>query len=146
MKLGGENSSGGTIENVVDGDCCPNIGTRQNDDAVAFPAGHAAVFLRNYDTYGWEPDPRLSDDDNYMDLVMLLTRNSKLRQGSMACLLVSGETSSKTPMDRIICASTNQSFYKENDSDIHAEISALGYAASTEGVSTKHASSYVSFN
>jgi deoxycytidylate deaminase len=38
--------------------------------------------------YGWKPDPSLSADDNLMDLTLLVTRTSKLKQGSMACLLV----------------------------------------------------------
>ena len=41
-----------------------------------------------YQTYQWRPDPQLSVDDNYMDLTLLVTRSSQLKQGSMACLLV----------------------------------------------------------
>ena len=121
----------------------------------------AMSLLKEYNTYGWKPDPNLSDDDNYMDLVMVLTRNSKLRQGSMACLLVAvaaaadadnkkgdededAATEESEFIGRIISASTNRPFYNKKDSDIHAEISALGLAASTKGVSTRNASAYVS--
>jgi hypothetical protein len=31
---------------------------------------HACEHLDDYELYGWKPDPNLSDDDNYMDIVV----------------------------------------------------------------------------
>lgn len=84
-----------------------------------------------YELYGWNPNPSLSKDENFMDLVMLVTRTSQTTQGSMACILVqpsSTPSSSKSSFhdDKIISVATNGPFYSPNDSDIHAEIAALG--------------------
>mmetsp|Transcript_4444 Transcript_4444/g.8547 ORF Transcript_4444/g.8547 Transcript_4444/m.8547 type:complete len:248 (+) Transcript_4444:50-793(+) len=83
-------------------------------------------------TYKWRPDPSLSLDENYMDIVMLLTRSVNFRQGSMGCIIVKStviaesRTSDNDFFDTIIAASTNQSLFHENDSDVHAEIATLG--------------------
>lgn len=114
----------------------------------------------SYETYGWEPCDTITDHENFMDLVLLITRSSKLKQGSMACILVrppaeileteqqscddndddGNENASRKRTklltnnnltDRIITIATNQSFYKENESDIHAEIVAISQVASS---------------
>jgi deoxycytidylate deaminase len=108
--------------------------------------------IDSYHTYGWKPDSSLSEDVNFMDLVLLVTRSSKLRQGSMACILVRSAQCSPNEIDspknlqyfktRIISVATNQSLYNENDSDIHAEITALGWAA-RHGIQTDACTAYI---
>mmetsp|Transcript_18544 Transcript_18544/g.45936 ORF Transcript_18544/g.45936 Transcript_18544/m.45936 type:complete len:156 (+) Transcript_18544:177-644(+) len=66
---------------------------------------------------------------------MLVTRNSTLRQGSMACILTDSN-------DDMISVANNRSLYTENDSDVHAEISALGQAC-MQGRTTKDATAYI---
>lgn len=80
----------------------------------------------------------LSEDENFMDLTLLITRSSQLKDGSMACILVrpvAEDVKVNTAplaismLDRIISVSTNKSLYRESQSDIHAEIAAIGQAA-----------------
>ena len=85
--------------------------------------------LRDFETYGWTPDDSLSDDENMMDLVLLLTRSSKLKQGSMACLLLRPPSDNYSLLDRIQSVANNQELFQAQSSDIHAEIAALGDAA-----------------
>jgi deoxycytidylate deaminase len=47
--------------------------------------------LYKYNVYGWQPDTNLSSDENYMDMVLLVTRSSQLKQGGMACVIVKGQ-------------------------------------------------------
>ena len=112
--------------------------------------------LKDYNLHAWEPDPCRSDDENYMDIVMFITRSSHLRQGSMGCIIVnpnlnlhanknintitsedtntSANTNTNTDVhayaytfyNAIMAASTNQPLFQPNDSDIHAEIATLG--------------------
>jgi len=103
-----------------------------------------------YELYGWAPSEKLSKDENYMDLVMLLTRNSTCRQGHMGCVIVGNHTDKDENMfqvtnqdekknsadftnssfyDNIIGAGTNLELYRKFDSDIHAEQVALGDAS-----------------
>ena len=109
--------------------------------------------LKDYNLHAWEPDPCRSDDENYMDIVMFITRSSHLRQGSMGCIIVnpnlnlhantnintntitSANTNTNTDhvhayadtfYNAIMAASTNQPLFQPNDSDIHAEIATLG--------------------
>lgn len=91
--------------------------------------------LAGFDVFNWKADPSISFDENVMDLVLLLTRNSGCSQGHMACILVDtpselgqGEDLTKTIDESIISAEINRSLYKPKSSDIHAEISALGRA------------------
>jgi deoxycytidylate deaminase len=101
--------------------------------------------LDSFQTYGWSPDDSLSEDENFMDLVLLVTRSSQLKQGSMACILVRAkpEIDSDDPaMDRIISVANNQELYKCNSSDVHAEISAIGDAARS-GRSTDQCTAYI---
>lgn len=105
--------------------------------------------LNAFSTYNWRPDVSISDDENFMDLTLLVTRSSKLKHGSMACILVRNtlkEESAECNLDyftsRILSVATNQSFYKENESDIHAEIAAIGQAAS-RGCVTQDCTAYI---
>ena len=103
-----------------------------------------------YELYGWAPSEKLSKDENYMDLVMLLTRNSTCRQGHMGCVIVgnhadkdenmfqatnqdekkiSADFTNSSFYDNIIGAGTNLELYRKFDSDIHAEQVALGDAS-----------------
>mmetsp|Transcript_12037 Transcript_12037/g.18554 ORF Transcript_12037/g.18554 Transcript_12037/m.18554 type:complete len:200 (-) Transcript_12037:769-1368(-) len=96
-----------------------------------------------FELHGWKPDPNLSDDENYIDLVLLLTRNSTCRQGHMACIIVRPQRENDSGiLDRVIAAANNSSVYKERDSDNHAEINALGEAAK-HGRSTLGASAVI---
>jgi tRNA(Arg) A34 adenosine deaminase TadA len=120
--------------------------------------------LDHFETYGWNPNVDLSEDDNFMDLVLLITRSSNLKQGSMACILVEpqqgqndndpeqsnriSEEQLETPQqntltDRIIGVATNRSLYKPGESDIHAEIAAIGQAARLPWTSTEGCTAYI---
>jgi deoxycytidylate deaminase len=107
--------------------------------------------LSSFQTYGWRSDPSLTDDVNFMDLVLLVTRSSQLLQGGMACILVRPKTTTTTEdllqvtnniEDGIVSVATNQSFYKENESDIHAEIVAIS-ASARAGRSTDQCIAYI---
>lgn len=106
--------------------------------------------LEDYELHGWKPDTSISRDDNVMDLVMLVTRTSKCRQGSMACILVkpspstagAGEDCLEAIQRSIVCVSTNLSLFKVKNSDVHAEIGALG-SACRKGVKTEGCSAYI---
>lgn len=100
--------------------------------------------LEKFLTYGWAPDETLTDDENWMDLTMLITRSSNLRSGSMACLIVQ-PPSSETPdflLDRLVSVGNNESFFSDTTSDIHAEIAALGSAARV-GNATNHCTAFI---
>mmetsp|Transcript_6273 Transcript_6273/g.7949 ORF Transcript_6273/g.7949 Transcript_6273/m.7949 type:complete len:319 (+) Transcript_6273:52-1008(+) len=137
--------------------------------------------LKKFNLYNWKPNLSLSDDVNYMDIVLLITRNSLLRQGSMGCVIINphlsiasapSSSSSGTPKNsqeekdientkeeeqkimklfrrlenNIIAASTNESFYNENDSDIHAEIVALGECNQSLNTSTTNCTAYITMS
>jgi tRNA(Arg) A34 adenosine deaminase TadA len=110
--------------------------------------------LNPYSLYGWCPDITLTDDENYMDLVLLLTRNSadnQTTQRHCASLLVDPTllADGSSPLNEIksvtrnqiqlhefqqrffgsiIGAATNQPLFSPEDSDIHAEIACLSQA------------------
>ena len=44
--------------------------------------------LDPFQLYGWTPKATLSQDENIMEMLLLLTRNSICRQGHMACAIV----------------------------------------------------------
>jgi deoxycytidylate deaminase len=105
--------------------------------------------------YGWTPDEELSEDENVMDLVLLVTRTSRLRQGGMACVLVrppedpiscdgGGARHNNTSLlrGRIAVVATNGSLYEADSSDIHAEIAAVATAAG-HGIPTRNATAYI---
>ena len=105
--------------------------------------------LELYNTYHWKPNPTISVDENYMDLTLLITRSSKLKNGSMACILTRHidnvepiEHEISHYLDGLISVSTNMALYKENESDIHAEIAAIGLAAK-EGCATHNCTAYI---
>ncbi len=94
----------------------------------------------HFNLFSWSPCHNLSDDENYMDIVFLITRSSNNgQQGHMGSLIVrpsryfANETESdykERIFSNILGAATNQPLFgtKEVTSDIHAEISALGQA------------------
>jgi tRNA(Arg) A34 adenosine deaminase TadA len=105
--------------------------------------------LEPFNTFNWKPDSTLSEDENFFDLTLLVTRSSTRKQGSMACILVReaadttpDKSSLTTMLDRIVSVSINQPLYKPNESDIHAEIAAIGQAAQS-GRSTLHCTAYI---
>jgi tRNA(Arg) A34 adenosine deaminase TadA len=112
--------------------------------------------LKRYNLFSWNPDPCRSLDENYMDVVMFLTRSAQYRQGSMGCIIVKPRTPSHNLRDEdgqrsfnraefynaIIAASTNQSLFNPMDSDIHAEIATLGECLQ-RGNSTKGCTVYI---
>lgn len=98
--------------------------------------------LKDHETYGWEPNPDLSADENLMDLCMIVTRSSKLKQGSMACILVREDTKVESLADSILAISNNRPLFSKKDSDIHAEIAALGDAC-RRGTPTENATAYI---
>ena len=167
----------GTASDVVDNDKAKNL------IVVPSPASSALVSLSTsplsrFEMHQYQPSANLSDDENYMDIVMIITRSSQLRQGSMGCILVRPRTDaitttieqherqimvpddeplpmaedhtetkhhskhneddvengnnelSSTLLNRIIAATTNTSLFTPKDSDVHAEINAIGQVAS----------------
>jgi len=84
-----------------------------------------------YEIYGWNPSQSLSPDENCMDLVLLITRSARFRQGSMACILIQPQI--QDFFASILVAATNASFYKQSNSDLHAEIAALTELARNGG-------------
>ena len=101
--------------------------------------------LEPYETYGWRLDSTLSDDDNMMDLLLLVTRSSKLKQGSMACILVRPKQEAEeeeTLLSRIQSVANNRDLYTRNHSGIHAEVAAIGDAA-RNGRPTEHCTAYI---
>ena len=102
--------------------------------------------LKGFELHGWQPDRRLSTDENFMDLCMIVTRSSKLKQGSMACILTNDSeedlTTKKDACDVIISVANNRPLFSECDSDVHAEIAALGEAC-RHGRKTLGATAYI---
>ena len=109
----------------------------------------ACPSLAPFDLYGWRPDPALTDDENLMDIVLLLTRSSTSRtSGRVACVLVDPAMTPR-PIENenmrcesveelelrlfgcIVGAAINQPLFSPVDSDIHAEISCLGQACNS---------------
>lgn len=107
--------------------------------------------LSRFELHGYRPSAALSDDVNYMDIVMIITRSSTLNQGSMGCLLVNPTCTNNSHIQqsdlllasRIIAAATNTSLFKPDDSDVHAEINAIGHVAKHTHLSTLGATAYI---
>ena len=129
---------------------------------------------RRYQMHGYRPRqetdaPAITDDEQYLTLCLLVTRNSVCTQGHMGCLLVRGasledraeqqdkscnegrtlESERDDPNQyeenihrRIIGAATNRPLYSKRDSDVHAEIGAIGDAA-RRGHSTEGCTAYI---
>ena len=89
--------------------------------------------LTPFQMHQWRPKPDLTNDQNYMDMVLLLTRNSSCRQGHMACAIVKDPELEMAPerelYNSIRAVGINGSLFTPNDSDIHAEIVTIGAAA-----------------
>ena len=121
-------------------------------------ASNKCPALAPFNLYGWQPDPTLSDDENFLDIVLLLTRSSTCKtSGRVACILVdtalmprptanegsksgcaqggpNGESVAKLEQRLFSCivgAATNRPLFAPTDSDIHAEISCLGQACNS---------------
>ena len=108
--------------------------------------------LSKLNMYGYQPSQSLSEDENYMDIVMVITRSSLLRQGSMGCILVrpaeeaedDGNTHTDHIFNRVIAAANNSSIFKQGDSDVHAEVNALGQVAKSKSQeSTMNCTAYI---
>jgi deoxycytidylate deaminase len=132
---------------------------RMEEDATTMSSVKSPA--HQFHLYGWKPDKSLSDDENYMDIVFLITRscsprNDGQQQGHMGSLIVkpSSKVNDNGDMEDdedhpqheeerlyrgILGAATNTPLFGAKDctSDIHAEIAALGQACrgahSTEG-------------
>jgi tRNA(Arg) A34 adenosine deaminase TadA len=131
-----------------------------NDDGSYANDTHVKVAgedhpLVGFETYGWEPSPTKSADENLMDLTLIITRGQakKLTQGSMACLLVRGEKQdqqqqledsegAQSLIQRIVCVANNMPLYSENSSDIHAEIYAIGKSV-RRGIALDKCTAYI---
>ena len=130
-------------------------------------SGSATTPFGQYETHGFHADPTLSDDENLMTMCMLVTRNSVCTQGHMGCILMreisahanmeegdrgndeaASGTNSAPQHDeqrlhqRIIGVATNKPLYSELDSDVHAEIGAIGDAA-RRGNCTEGCTAYI---
>lgn len=98
------------------------------------PPPHPCHHLAPFQMHKWRPDPNLTSDENYMDMVLLLTRNSTCKQGHMACAIVkkapeTGAASEAEMYNAIQAVGVNGSVFKPMDSDNHAEIATIGVAA-----------------
>jgi len=102
-----------------------------------------STYLKQYNLHSWKPNESRSCDENYMDIVMILTRSVQFRQGSMGCIIVNPPSRSHDNFfEGIIGANTNQSLFNKDDSDIHAEIATLG-SCSQNGNTTKDSTVYI---
>ena len=127
-----------------------NKSLQNTEDVVNDEPAESTDLLKPFTLYGWRPDPNLSDDENCMDLTLLVTRSSNCLQGSMACILVrpsSSSVASVAELERrlyggILGVATNQPLFSQHDSDIHAEIGALGLA-SRRGNVTEGCTAYI---
>lgn len=101
----------------------------------------------------FKTNPSLSDDENYMDIVFLITRSSvDGQQGHMGAIVVRPSIQHQHPQNQhqrrifrgILGAATNLPLFGEKNctSDIHAEISALGEACQS-GQSTQGCTMYI---
>jgi len=137
----------------MEGEAATSASCDDNVITTGTSAQHASEHLHGYDIYGFKPDATLDDDDNYMELCMLVTRNSICNQGHMGCVLVGSDTARKSAEDSsgnhreriygsIIGVSTNKPLYTTLDSDVHAEIGALGEAA-RRGIQTEGCTAYI---
>ncbi len=104
--------------------------------------------LKPFNLFGWRPNAQLSVDLNYIEMLMLLTSNSICMSGHMACIIVdprknkSGNIEESNLYGAIISVATNIPLYSDLDSDVHAEIGALGVACRL-GNATKGCTAYI---
>ena len=141
----------------------PRLKVEADANKSTTPHHAGAGPLSRFEMNGYRPSPILSEDENYMDIVMIITRSSLLRQGSMGCILVQPASdadeastddesgcSNNQFFGRIISAAINTSLFKPDSSDVHAEINAIGQVAkrtrsssSALSVTTKGATAYI---
>jgi tRNA(Arg) A34 adenosine deaminase TadA len=143
--------SGCALEKATSAAAAANDGSSENDDTPAAVAGEGHPLV-GFETYGWEPLPTKSADENLMDLTLIITRGQakKLTQGSMACLLVREEQvqqqddsqGHESLIQRIVCVANNMPLYSENGSDIHAEIYAIGKSV-RRGIALDKCTAYI---
>ena len=115
-------------------------------------------------SFNWNPSPILSTDENYLDLTLLITRNSTCIQGHMACLLIKERkthqntanqkdnssigsslqdlVSREDYLSQLVSVANNNSLYKPLHSDVHAEICAVANAA-RRGLNTNNCTAYI---
>ena len=78
----------GTTAAVFD----PTEATTDNTTAStsAISDGPSLSSVHRYEVHGWKPDPTLTEDELYLDLVFLITRSTQEdgRQGHMGCVIV----------------------------------------------------------
>lgn len=116
-------------------------GKKVNSNPAAFNS-----LLEPFNLFGWRPSTELSLDENYMDLVLLASRNSICMQGHMACIIVDPrkiETPStadqleRSMYNAIVAIKNNTPLFSDLNSDVHAEVCAIGQACrlgrATEG-------------
>jgi tRNA(Arg) A34 adenosine deaminase TadA len=146
----------------------PMLSSHECPSAQASAARNDAVTrgpLSKFELRGFRPSAILSDDENYMDIVMIITRSSMLRQGSMGCVLVRPKVTAdgkrqvanedsrqhddrgidRDILGRIIAAAINTSLFQPNDSDVHAEINAIGQVAKRNHLVQTHDSAHDHF-
>ncbi|KAG7372590.1 phosphatidylinositol N-acetylglucosaminyltransferase [Nitzschia inconspicua] len=125
-----------------------------NDNSIMISTSIASSPAHQFELYDWKPDPERSDDENYLDVVLLITRSVQEdgQQGHMGALIVRPTTEDTTAVSTtttttsttttttsssvyesnffqsILGAATNTPLFggKDVTSDIHAEINALG--------------------
>lgn len=125
---------------------------REEEKKIQEPAAYVYnELLRPYNLFGWRPSIDLSVDANYMEMVLLLTRNSICMSGYMACVIANpreiGSYSTVEELERslfgaMVGVSTNKPLFSELDSDVHAEIGALGVAC-RRGNATEGCTAYI---
>jgi deoxycytidylate deaminase len=107
--------------------------------------------------FGWEYQPSLCADENYLDLALLLARNANLKGGSMGCVIVSAAAAAAAVAAaaateaaagaareelEVIAQATNSALYTPGASDVHAEVNAIASCA-RRGVATAGATIYI---
>eukprot|EP00929_Paragymnodinium_shiwhaense_P078128 TRINITY_DN40432_c0_g2_i1.p1 TRINITY_DN40432_c0_g2~~TRINITY_DN40432_c0_g2_i1.p1 ORF type:complete len:293 (+),score=49.27 TRINITY_DN40432_c0_g2_i1:225-1103(+) len=90
--------------------------------------------------FGWKPQEHLTADENGMDLVILLARNSRCGGGHMGAAIVNAD-------GVVLACHVNGPLYasltaKKCQSDIHAEVNAIG-ACAQRGIATRGCTAYI---
>ncbi|MEM1009215.1 MAG: deaminase, partial [Myxococcota bacterium] len=110
-------------------------------------AKQGRAMLNGFALYKWKPNLSMSADDNFMDLIMLVTRNSICKEGHTACAIVRGTRSKFDSEDQcyaeLMSVATNTWVYLKPHSDCHAEIHALGRASKETDSVLKGATAYI---
>ena len=80
--------------------------------------------------FGWRYDTSLTADENYMDLAVLVSRNSQCIGGHMGCVLVrGGGAGAGENAGEILAVATNTPLFQPYASDVHAEVNAVSACA-----------------